>query len=207
MKSCMADLTRLLAGMLGRTRQMCQRREVCASNQDTAGLSHPMGTTGSTDAHATSMRPAWQVVGMAGLLCLGLLATTPSGTWARQGRHLDETSSEARDGGRRAPAAVGQNSAVVALTALPRQAQDVHQRILAGGPFRYEKDGVVFGNRERLLPRQPRGFYREYTVPTPGERDRGARRIVCGGKEVRQPETCFYTGDHYASFQTIDPRH
>ncbi len=153
------------------------------------------------------MRAVRQVFGMAGLLCFGLLMATPSGTWARQDRHPDETSHGVRDGGRHAPAAVGQTTAVVALTALPRQAQDVHQRILAGGPFRYEKDGTVFGNRERLLPRQPRGFYREYTVPTPGERDRGARRIVCGGKEVRQPETCFYTRDHYASFQTIDPRH
>lgn len=173
-----------------------------------AGLFHLSGTTHPTVTRATSTRRAWQVLGMATLLCLGLLATTSNGAWARQnsrteGRHLDDTSG----GGGRAPAAVGQDIAVVALTALPRQAQDVYQRILAGGPFRYEKDGVVFGNRERLLPRQPRGFYREYTVPTPGERDRGARRIVCGGKEVRQPETCFYSGDHYASFQTIDPRH
>jgi len=97
--------------------------------------------------------------------------------------------------------------APVALSSLPVQAQDVHRRILVGGPFRYDKDGVVFGNRERLLPRQPRGFYREYTVPTPGERDRGARRIVCGGKDERQPETCFYTKDHYQSFQPIDPQH
>lgn len=97
--------------------------------------------------------------------------------------------------------------AVVPLSALPVQAQVVHRRILAGGPFRYAKDGSVFGNRERLLPLQPRGHYREYTVPTPGARDRGARRIVCGGKEMRQPETCFYTEDHYSSFQRIDPRH
>jgi ribonuclease T1 len=95
----------------------------------------------------------------------------------------------------------------VPLSSLPEQAQDVHRRILAGGPFRFTKDGVVFGNRERFLPRQPRGFYREYTVPTPGERDRGARRIVCGGKKIRQPETCFYTKDHYQSFQAIDPLH
>jgi len=54
--------------------------------------------------------------------------------------------------------------------------------------------------------RQARGYYREYTVPTPGEYDRGARRIVCGGKDDRQPETCFYTRDHYQSFQEIDPR-
>ncbi len=99
-----------------------------------------------------------------------------------------------------------QRGQVIALSELPVQAQDVHRRIHEGGPFRYGKDGSIFGNRERQLPRRPRGFYREYTVPTPGERDRGARRIVCGGKELRQPETCFYTRDHYASFQQIDPR-
>lgn len=95
----------------------------------------------------------------------------------------------------------------VGLSQLPPQAQDVHRRILAGGPFRYAKDGVVFGNRERALPRRPRGFYHEYTVPTPGSRDRGARRIVCGGEVVQIPETCFYTEDHYNSFKPIDPRH
>ena len=96
-------------------------------------------------------------------------------------------------------------ASTVPLSSLPDQAQDVHRRILAGGPFRYTKDGVVFGNRERILPRQQRGFYHEYTVPTPGERDRGARRIVCGGKDDRKPETCFYSKDHYQSFQPIDP--
>lgn len=95
---------------------------------------------------------------------------------------------------------------VVALSALPAQAQDTHRRILAGGPFRFDKDGVVFGNRERQLPRQKRGYYREYTVVTPGVRHRGARRIVCGGLVVQSPETCFYTQDHYQSFQKIDPR-
>lgn len=107
---------------------------------------------------------------------------------------------------RHAPPETSATADLVALSTLPEQAQDVHRRILSGGPFRYAKDGVVFGNRERILPRQPRGFYREYTVPTPGERDRGARRIVCGGKDIRQPETCFYTRDHYQSFQQIDPR-
>ena len=93
----------------------------------------------------------------------------------------------------------------VALSDLPRAGREVFQRIQNGGPFDYDKDGTVFGNRERQLPRQQRGFYREYTVPTPGSRDRGARRIVCGGKAARQPETCFYTQDHYRSFQRIDP--
>jgi ribonuclease T1 len=93
----------------------------------------------------------------------------------------------------------------VALSELPAQARDTHALILKGGPFPYKKDGTVFGNRERLLPRQPRGFYREYTVRTPGSRDRGARRIVCGGEPPTAPQACFYTADHYASFRRIVP--
>ena len=93
----------------------------------------------------------------------------------------------------------------VALATLPAEAQTTHRLILAGGPFASHKDGTVFGNRERALPRQPRGFYHEYTVRTPGARDRGARRIVCGGLEPQRPEACFYTADHYASFQQIVP--
>lgn len=91
----------------------------------------------------------------------------------------------------------------VALQALPAEARHTRQLILTGGPFPYQKDGTVFGNRERQLPRRDRGYYREYTVPTPGERDRGARRIVCGGWVPTKPEACFYTADHYASFQRI----
>jgi ribonuclease T1 len=95
--------------------------------------------------------------------------------------------------------------AVVALAALPAQAQQTHRLILNAGPFPYEKDGTVFGNRERLLPAKPRGFYREYTVRTPGAKTRGARRIVCGGNPPSAPEVCYYTADHYASFQRIVP--
>ena len=94
---------------------------------------------------------------------------------------------------------------VVALAALPEQARATHRTILAGGPFPFAKDGTVFGNRERLLPSKARGHYREYTVKTPGSRDRGARRIICGGKPATQPEACFYTEDHYASFRRIAP--
>nr|WP_298288237.1 ribonuclease domain-containing protein [Thiomonas sp.] len=90
----------------------------------------------------------------------------------------------------------------VAVAELPPQARDVLRRIHAGGPFDGPKDGVVFGNYERLLPSKPRGFYREYTVPTPGARNRGARRIVCGGA-AHYPEVCYYTHDHYASFRRI----
>ena len=83
------------------------------------------------------------------------------------------------------------------------EARTTHRLILKGGPFPYSKDGSVFGNRERLLAPKARGFYREYTVKTPGSRDRGARRIVCGGKPPTEPEACFYTDDHYASFRRI----
>ncbi len=91
----------------------------------------------------------------------------------------------------------------VLVSDMPREGQKTYQLILQGGPFPYEKDGTVFGNRERLLPRQARGYYREYTVSSPGSRNRGARRIVCGGQEPTRPKACFYTQDHYASFRLI----
>jgi len=75
-------------------------------------------------------------------------------------------------------------------------------RIRAGGPFRYERDGVTFGNREHALPPRRRGYYHEYTVATPGERTRGGRRLVCGGPR-KTPEVCYYTDDHYATFRRI----
>jgi ribonuclease T1 len=95
--------------------------------------------------------------------------------------------------------------AQVSLAELPKEAQATERAIRAGGPHPYRKDGAVFGNRERILPAQPRGYYREYTVKTPKSRDRGARRIVCGGQEVQRPDACFYTDDHYASFRLITP--
>lgn len=96
-------------------------------------------------------------------------------------------------------------SSTVSLADLPSEARTTHRLILQGGPFPYRKDGTVFFNRERLLPARPRGEYREYTVPTPGSPDRGARRIVCGGEPPRTPDVCYYTADHYASFRRIAP--
>lgn len=89
---------------------------------------------------------------------------------------------------------------------LPPEARDTLKRIQTGGPFAYERDGSVFGNREGLLPRRPRGYYTEYTVRTPGSRDRGARRIVAGQGSSGNPATggeYWYTADHYRSFQRI----
>lgn len=86
---------------------------------------------------------------------------------------------------------------------LPVQAQQTYRLVLSGGPFPNRKDGTVFGNRERLLPGRVRGYYHEYTVPTPGASHRGARRLVCGGEQKVQPDACYYTADHYASFSRI----
>jgi ribonuclease T1 len=93
----------------------------------------------------------------------------------------------------------------VPLAQLPVQAQVVHAAIRTGGPFAYSKDGSVFGNREHVLPSEHRGYYREYTVATPAARDRGTRRIICGGQRITAPVACFYTGDHYATFRRIVP--
>lgn len=99
-------------------------------------------------------------------------------------------------------AAARPSTGTVEAAALPREARETLANIRRGPPFPYERDGVAFGNRERLLPGKPKGYYREYTVRTPGERTRGARRIVCGGKPTA-PDACWYTDDHYQSFSRI----
>ena len=86
----------------------------------------------------------------------------------------------------------------IAFSQLPVEARETIALIRKGGPFPYAKDGAVFGNREGMLPTQKRGYYREYTVKTPGERNRGARRIVWGkGGEF------YYTADHYNNFRRV----
>ena len=87
---------------------------------------------------------------------------------------------------------------VVALASLPAEAQDTVALIDAGGPFPYDRDGIVFENREHLLPSEPTGYYHEYTVPTPGSSDRGARRIITGSAREM-----YWTDDHYQSFERI----
>jgi ribonuclease T1 len=99
-------------------------------------------------------------------------------------------------------AAAGQS---IARADLPVQGRETYEKILQGGPFAYDKDGAVFGNYERILPVQKRGYYREYTVKTPYARNRGAKRIVCGGLAPTAPEACYYSDDHYASFKRISP--
>jgi len=86
----------------------------------------------------------------------------------------------------------------IALNELPPEARDTLRAIKQGGPFAYDRDGVVFGNRERVLPGHARGYYHEYTVKTPGSHTRGARRIITGA-----PAENYYTADHYQTFKSI----
>lgn len=90
----------------------------------------------------------------------------------------------------------------IAVQQLPNEARQTLERIEAGGPYPYEKDGSRFGNYERILPQQQRGYYREYTVKSQSSRNRGAKRIVCGGDQ-RAANDCYYTEDHYNSFKRI----
>lgn len=96
----------------------------------------------------------------------------------------------------RGPAALSE----VKVADMPPEARETLLLIRKGGPFPYRQDGTRFGNREKLLPQQRPDYYREYTVRTPGSRDRGARRIVTGGSP---PAEFFYTDDHYRSFRRI----
>ncbi|GLU30796.1 ribonuclease [Trinickia caryophylli] len=101
-----------------------------------------------------------------------------------------------------APVFGAQAPGTVARSRLPREARDTLNLIASGGPYPYAKDGTVFGNFEKRLPPRERGYYHEYTVPTQRARNRGARRIVCGGPPQRA-DNCYYTGDHYNSFKRI----
>ena len=133
-----------------------------------------------------SARPlAWQLPRNFGLACMALgMLLTPVGLLAKGPAPEMDT---------------------VSLSGLPSQARTTEALIRSGGPFSHDKDGSVFGNREHRLPAENRGYYREYTVTTPGATDRGARRIVCGGRKPSAPEACYYTADHYTSFRRIVP--
>ncbi|WP_031363202.1 ribonuclease [Caballeronia sordidicola] len=105
-----------------------------------------------------------------------------------------------------APAASGAQTrsapAVVTKAQLPGEAAETLRLIKAGGPFPFGEDGVLFRNSAGLLAQHPRGYYRAYTVRTPGSADRGQRRIVCGGTR-KQTGDCYYTDDYYVSFKRI----
>lgn len=132
------------------------------------------------------------------LALTGCAGGTSSAGTASAGSARPATSAPVPDGTALAPASATTGLPTVPVAALPPEAVDTLELIAAGGPYPYRKDGATFANREGLLPRQAGGFYREYTVETPGSDDRGARRIVAGADGSR-----FWTDDHYASFQEV----
>ena len=141
------------------------------SGQDDPGGASPSSSTSSSPSD--------------GLTSATTPATAPS---------TDPTDDTGRDGGTDPESGLP----IVQLSDLPPQAAETLDLIDAGGPFPEDRDGVTFENREDLLPDHPLGYYKEYTVPTPGSTDRGARRIVVG-----EDGELYYTGDHYSSFSRI----
>ncbi len=153
-------------------------------------------------------------------LALLLVAVAAAAWWflsgqgdpgSEQGSGAPEVSEPAEIGPAPDPGDVDEDTGLpwVSYDALPAEAHQTLKLIDQGGPFPYERDGITFGNFEGLLPERPRGYYREYTVPTPGLTHRGARRIVTGGPrpgEDGDPEWYFWTQDHYESFERIDLR-
>lgn len=120
----------------------------------------------------------------AALVALTALASAPTPSWARSESGLG----------------------TIHVAELPAEARETLAHIKSGGPFPYHKDGVVFGNFEKRLPAKPRGYYHEYTVPTPGRHDRGPRRIVAGAGasgDVRSSGEYYYTDDHYRTFRRV----
>ena len=157
-------------------------------------------------------RPVWIIVG---LLILGLWLWSQHGARAPVLAPPGTTTQVAKPSTSpfslpaNEPASSQQTAAATARSYpafLPPEAHDVLERIARGGPFEYRQDGGVFQNRERRLPAQPRGYYHEYTVETPGSRDRGARRIITGGgmPDESRPREYWYTDDHYRSFKRFE---
>lgn len=151
----------------------------------------PQGRAPSWLTAAAQRRP---LIGLVVILLLLAVAYLVSGTAGGSGSEAPASGTVAVADGPSVSVAAGQ----IAESALPVQARETLTLIRAGGPFPYAQDGAVFGNREKLLPARTSGYYREYTVVTPGEDDRGPRRIVVGQEGPK-----YYTSDHYTSFRRI----
>ena len=145
---------------------------------------------------ATSLRPARAALAL--LVVLVAAALLLAGCGSASGTATAPATAGVADAAGLAPAAATTDLDTIAVADLPAEGIDTLRLIADGGPFPYSKDGSTFQNREGILPSQPKGFYEEYTVETPGSDDRGARRIVTGDDGSR-----FYTDDHYDSFREV----
>ncbi|AKT50614.1 ribonuclease domain-containing protein [Arsenicicoccus sp. oral taxon 190] len=175
----------------------------------------PRLSTHRLSTRRAAERPAALLLGAA--LALSGCGTTSPGTTAGTTTGAEATSGGGTAGARHttgaqrtpttdAPRGPGRPTSSGGIRAcsvadLPPQVPGVIRAVRAGGPFQHPRnDGVTFGNRERLLPQAARGYYREYTVDTPGASTRGTRRVITGGTAPRTPEHWYYTGDHYQSY-------
>lgn len=125
--------------------------------------------------------------------------SAPDSSRASTSATASPSSGEASPGGASSGSTPDSGLGTIAESALPQEGRETLELIRDGGPYPYDRDGITFGNREGILPSQSRGYYREYTVPTPGVSHRGARRIV-GGEDGDR----YYTDDHYESFRQIE---
>ena len=158
---------------------------VQGSSSASAGAASATPSASSSDTTSTSSTSSSTSSSPSSSPGEGLTTTDPS---------TDPTDDTGGDGGTDPESGLP----IVQLSDLPREAAETLDLIEAGGPFPEDRDGVTFENREDLLPDHPVGYYKEYTVPTPGSDDRGARRIVVG-----EDGELYYTGDHYSSFSRI----
>ncbi|MCK7625978.1 guanine-specific ribonuclease N1 and T1 [Streptomyces sp. RS10V-4] len=148
--------------------------------------------------HTAPRRAAAVLGALLAALLLVLTGCSNGGAGKGSSSGAQRPSASATADGRGAAPPWAKGYQTVPASRLPAEARHTLKLIDAGGPFPYPKDGTVFGNYEKRLPKEPRGYYREYTVDTPGARNRGARRLISG-----KHHELFYTGDHYASFQAV----
>jgi guanyl-specific ribonuclease Sa len=152
------------------------------------------------DASRSRSRISAALVGLVVLVLVGWFVRELTADDTAAPQSPQSTSSAASAEGSVALPGASSGLRVQPLSALPTEAKATWRLIQSGGPFPYDRDGVVFGNRERLLPPEKSGYYHEYTVDTPGSDDRGARRLITGSERE-----LYYTADHYESFVVVDP--
>jgi len=195
------------AGCLAAATPLPQTRAATTTAAASATVTPSPMLFGAATSTATAIVPTMAAPTLTGMAATATATTVPSATaiptpqprpTATSSR--PPTAAPIPGGLTLATPTAGDRMSTVRVDRLPREAHDTMRLIASNGPFPYRQDGVVFENRERLLPTKASGYYREYTVKTPGSPDRGARRLVRGGQGE-----LYYTDDHYDSFRRVIP--